>query len=64
MVSRYWGSETELTKAAYDKVCRQLDGSDEKITVYMGEDKEDVEVFDSIRDLKNAIMHLKISGED
>lgn len=64
MVARYWGSETELTKAAYDKVCKQLDDGSEPIKVYTGEDKDTVITFRTISELKNEIMRLKISGND
>ena len=44
-------------------MCRQLNDENEKITVYMGEDKNDVKIFNSIRELKNEIMRLKIAGD-
>ena len=45
-------------------MCVNLNDQDEKITVYMGEDKDDIETFNTIRELKNEIMRLKISNDN
>ena len=61
---RFWGSESNLTKDAYDLV----NVPDKEIDL-VGSDGKPITDTDSnsirtIRDLKNEIIRLKVSGED
>ena len=64
VVVRFWGSESNLTKDAYDLV----NVPDKEIDL-VGSDGKPIADTDSnsirtIRDLKNEIIRLKVSGED
>ena len=56
VVARYWGSEAELTKEAYDKVNSNVDMPIESISGY--------EEIETLGQLKSKIIELKISKED
>ena len=71
VVARNWGSETELTKAAYEELNKDINRKIGKVTFIDGgewsakyENEEDKGENTTLKDLKDAIMELKLTGSN
>ena len=63
LVVRIWGSESNLTKDAYDRINKNADQEfEEPITITIGENE--TKTFTTLKQIKNRIIQLKLDGCD